>query len=402
MCLNMIKKILYNPNFIYIFAFLIPFIFYAFEWSTLYPRLSTSLFLFYLFSFLICIAVGVILQLSRPFSYRPIKEAKGNLMVLIMLYILYGAETLYSGTLPIYAVLQGNFNYAEDTFGLPVIHTFLVSFNTFYAIYLFHQYISTRQRRLLWLFILVLLPFILLVYRSSILNVLLGALIVFLFNKSVIPFRLILKTVAGVLLVFFLFGFLGNLRSANGDATYIPRSSGATEAFLESPIPKEFYWSYLYVASPVANLQNNINLVKSPEGNYKDLVLNEFLPAFVTKFIVQQEEKRFHQINPFLNVGTIYVYSFSYLRWIGISMMFFYFLLLFNGYYLLVRKSDTYKVTGLAILYNMIIFANFHNTIAYSASSLQLIYPVLFSIITFLVRQQKQREAAHLLANAAE
>lgn len=131
-------------------------------------------------------------------------------------------------------------------------------------------------------------------------------------------------------------------------------------------------------------------------------MLNEFLPGFVTKFIVQQEEKRFHQINPFLNVGTIYVYSFSYLRWIGISMMFFYFLLLFNGYYLLVRKSDTYKVTGLAILYNMIIFANFHNTIAYSASSLQLIYPVLFSIITFLVRQQKQREAAHLLANAAE
>lgn len=396
----MIKKILYNPNFIYVFAFIVPFIFYSFEWSTLYPRLSLSLFLFYLFTFLVCIAAGVIIQLTKPFSYHPIAEAKGNLAVLAILYVLYGAEAVYSGTLPIYAVLRGNFNYAEDTFGLPVIHTFLVSFNTFYAIYLFHQYVSTRKRRLLWLFLLVLLPFILLVYRSSILNVLLGALVVFLFHKSVIPFRLILKTVAGVLLVFFLFGFLGNLRSANGDATYIPRSSGATEEFLNSPIPKEFYWSYLYVASPVANLQNNINLVKSPEGNYKDLVMNEFLPAFITKFIVQQEEKRFHQINPFLNVGTIYVYSFSYLRWTGIIIMFFYFLLLFNGYYLLVRKSDTYKVTGLAILYNMIIFANFHNTIAYSASSLQLIYPVLFSMVTFLVRQQKQRSAAQELAKS--
>ena len=394
----MIKKILYNPNFVYILAFIVPFIFYSFEWSTLYPRLSLSLFLFYLFTFLVCGGVGLVIQFCRPFQYKPIEETRGNLVVLLAVYLLYGAEVLYSGTLPIYALLQGNFNYAEDAFGLPVIHTLLVSFNTFYAIFLFHQYISTRRRRLLWLFLLTLLPFILLVYRSSILNVLLGALIVFLFHKPVIPPKLILKTIAGVLLVFFLFGFMGNLRSANGDATYIPRASGATEEFLKSRIPKEFYWSYLYVASPVANLQNNINLVKSPEGNYKDLVMNEFLPAFVTKFMVQPEAKRFHQINPFLNVGTIYVYSFSYLRWPGIIMMFFYFLVLFNGYYLLIRKSDTYKVTGMAILFNMIIFANFHNTISYSASSLQLIYPVLFSIVTFFMNQYRQRKAASSLA----
>ncbi len=131
--------------------------------------------------------------------------------------------------------------------------------------------------------------------------------------------------------------------------------------------------------------------MKSPEGSYKDLVMNEFLPAFVTKFIVDQEPKKFHQINPFLNVGTIYVYSFSYLRWPGILLMFFYFIALINLYYLLIRKSDTYKVTGMAILFNMIIFANFHNTIAYSASSLQLIYPVLFSMVSFLLNQRKLR-----------
>lgn len=394
----MIKKILYNPNFIYILAFIVPFIFYSLEWSTLYPRLGLSLFVFYLFTILVCGVAGVLLQLCKPFSYRPIGEARGNVAVIISIYLLYAAELLYTGTLPIYALLQGNFKYAEEGFGLPVIHTFLVSFNTFYAIFLFHQYVSTRKRRLLWFFLLVLLPFILLVYRSSILNVLLGALIVFLFHKPVIPLKLILKTIAGVLLVFFLFGFMGNLRSANGDATYIPRASGATEEFLNSYIPKEFYWSYLYVASPVANLQNNINLVKSPEGNYNDLVLNEFLPAFFTKFIVKAEEKKFHQINPFLNVGTIYVFSFSYLRWTGMILMFLYFLILFNGYYLLIRKSDTYKVTGMAILFNMIIFANFHNTISYSASSLQLIYPVLFSIVTFFMNQYRQRKAASSLA----
>ena len=64
------------------------------------------------------------------------------------------------------------------------------------------------------------------------------------------------------------------------------------------------------MASPVANLQNNINVVKSPEGSFKDLVMSEFSPASVTKFIVDQEPMKFHQINPFLNIGTIYVYSF--------------------------------------------------------------------------------------------
>jgi len=392
----MVKKILYNPNFVYIFAFLVPFVFYSFEWSTLYPRLTFSLFLFYLFTFVVCLLAGIAISYLRPFSYKSIPESGWNLRIIAFIYLMYAAEVVYSRSLPIYALLQGNFNYSEDAFGFPVIHTFLVSINTFFAIYVFHQYISIKKRRLFWLFLLVLLPFILLVYRSSILNILLGALLVFLFSRAMIPFKLILKTLAGVILVFFMFGFLGNLRSGNGDPTYIPRSSGATEAFLNSYIPKEFYWSYLYVASPVANLQNNINEVKVPEGNYRDLLLNEFLPAFATKFLITREEKKFHQINPFLNVGTIYVYSFSYLRWPGILLMFFYFIILVNIYYLLIRRSDTYKVTGMAILFNMIIFANFHNTISYSAASLQLIYPVLFSTLSFLIQKQKTQSATVL------
>lgn len=391
----MIKKILYNPNFIYVFSFLVPFVFYSFEWSTLYPKLGLPLFLFYCFTFTICIGFGIFTNAISPFKYKTILESKSNFWVIIILYTLYTAEVAYSRTLPLYAVLQGNFNYTEDAFGLPIIHTFLVSFNTFYAIYIFHQYISTKRIRLLGMFLIVLMPFILLVYRSSILNILLGALIVFLLNKASISITLILKTVVGVLVVFFMFGFMGNLRSADGDSTYIPRSSGATEEFLNSYIPKEFYWSYLYIASPVANLQNNINEVQVPEGNYKDLVINEFLPAFATKFFRPAEEKTFHQINPFLNVGTIYVFSYSYLMWDGAVLMFFYFIILVNLYYLLIQKSDTYKVTGMAILFNIIIFANFHNTISYSASSIQLIFPILFSSVTFLLKKNKLSKQLH-------
>jgi hypothetical protein len=381
-------KILFNPNFIYIISFMVPFLFYSLEWSTIYPSLGSNLLMFYLFTFLICMVLGLIVNYSNPFEYKSIGESKGNILIIVVTYLLYGMEVMYSRTIPLFALIRNTFEYSEDSFGIPVIHTFLVSFNTFYAIYLFHQYISTKKVRLLWLFLIFVLPFILLVYRSSILSILLGALVVYLLEKKNLSGKIIFRSVAGVLLVFFMFGYMGNLRSAQGDATFIPRASGATEKFLNSSIPKEFYWSYLYVASPVANLQNNINSVRQPEGGYKDLILNEFLPAFITKFIAAPGPKQFNQINPFLNVGTIYVYSFSFLRWQGILLLFFYFMAIINFYYFVIQKSDTFKVTGMAILFNLIVFANFHNTIAYSASSIQLIYPVIFSMIQHYINRK--------------
>jgi hypothetical protein len=332
--------------------------------------------------------VGLLVSHVNPFRYKSVGESSGNISIVLITYFLYALEALYSRTVPLFALVRNTFAYTEDSFGIPVIHTFLVSFNTFYAIYLFHQYISTKKVKLLWLFFIFVFPFILLVYRSSILSVLLGALMVYLLEKTDVSMKVVLRSVVGILLVFFMFGYLGNLRSGQGDATYIPRASGATDKFLNSAIPKEFYWSYLYVASPVANLQNNINAVRVPEGGYKDLVLNEFLPAFITKFIAAPAPKQFNQINPFLNVGTIYVYSFSFLRWQGVLLLFFYFLAIINVYYYLIQKSDTFKVTGMAILFNMIVFANFHNTIAYSAASIQLIYPVIFSMIQHYINRK--------------
>jgi hypothetical protein len=378
------KKILVNPNFVYILAFILPFIVYALQWSTLYPKLTTNLVLFYVFTFAVCLILGINIQYTKPFNYKAINISSNNVATLIVVYVLYFIEVIYSHGLPILNVISGSFEYDEYAFGIPVLHTFLISFNTFYAIYLFHQYISTHKIKMIWLFLVALVPFILLVTRSSILHVLLGSFFVFLFSRPSISYKIVIKSIFGIIFILFMFGILGDIRSNSEDPTYIARASGATDEFLDSSVPKQFYWSYLYIASPVANLQNNINYTTVPGGNYKDLVLNEFLPTFLTKFLIPTQEKSFYQINPFLNVGTIYVYSFGYLRWKGLFLMFFYFIAVINFYYYFVIKSDTYKVTGLAILLNIIVFANFHNTIAYSVISVQLIYPIIFSMIKYI------------------
>lgn len=394
------KKLIANPNFIYIAAFMVPFLFYSLAWSMLYPQLRIPLFLFYLFTFLISSILGVVLHCCKPFTYTTIPVSKFNRLSIRTIYFLYFIEVLYSRKIPLVGLLTGTFEYSEDTFGLPVLHTFLVSFNTFYSIYLIHQYFSNKTRSTLYLFFWSLLPFILLVYRSSILSILLGAFLVYLFGMKRISGKMIFKSIAGVVIVLYLFGFMGNIRSGHGDPTYIPRSSGATEGFLESWVPSEFYWSYLYIASPVANLQNNIDNTDKPGGNFHQLVINECLPNFITKFVpfLQVPTVEFYQINPFLNVGTMYVYSFSYLKWKGIVFFFLYFILFINLYYLIVIKSKTFKVTGLAILFTVIIFGNFHNTIAYSASSIQLLYPVLFSAIKGLSVSRGQSQKINLNA----
>lgn len=377
------KKLISNPNFIYIAAFIVPFLFYTLGWSNLYPKLRVNLFIFYLFTFIVCGILGTIILYVKPFTYTAIPVSNKNKTTIVTIFFLYLIEILYSRNIPLFSLFTGTFNYDESNFGIPVLHTFLISFNSFYCLYIFHQYISNQKKSLLYLFLITLLPFVFLINRSSIISVILGSFIIFLIGRQKISVKMAVRSFIGTIVVLYLFGYLGNLRSGHGDSTYIPRSSEATEAFLNGPVPNEFYWSYLYIASPVANLQNNIDNTIAPGGTFKQLIINECLPNFFTKFLpfLQVPGIGFYQINPFLNVGTTYVYSFSYAKWRGILFFFIYFIILVNLYYLLLLKSYTYKVTGLAILFNIIIFANFHNTISYSASSIQLLYPVLFSML---------------------
>jgi hypothetical protein len=210
-----------------------------------------------------------------------------------------------------------------------------------------------------------------------------GSFTVYLLSQKKVSFKKILLAIFIVLFVFWGFGYLGNLRSGNGDPTYIPRASGATTEFLDSWVPKEFYWAYLYIGSPIANLENNIDLTKdNTKPEYKGFFFYELTPDFVSKKIASPKDKReFNQINEFLNVGTIYANAFSYLRWNGVYFMFFLLIFVGNVYFYLINKSKTYRVTGMAIMGNLILFSTYSNTLVYSAASFQLIYPLLLSFL---------------------
>ncbi len=374
-----------NPNFIYIITFIIPFLVYSLQWSTIYPQLSSELFTFYTISFLVAFFIGVLIDRLPGFVYKPIPAFKYNFLVLFLLYGFYAVDCLYSGYIPLIAIMGGNLFYIGNlTFGIPTLHLLVVTFNLFFALFVFHQYLSNRSWALLLSYVSALLPFIFLLQRSSIMYIFVGSVFIYFISQK----KILIKRIV-VLLVFFfaaiyLFGYFGNVRSGNGDPTFIPRASGATEEFLTGSVPLEFYWGYLYIASPVANLQNNINIDQKVDPDYKGFVVFEMLPDIATKRVAETlslTRREFNQINSFLNTGSIYARPFSFLSWKGMVIIFFYLIGLMNLYYIVIRKSFMFGATGLAIMFTVIALATFENSIWFSAYSLPLMYPVLFSII---------------------
>ena len=382
-----------NPNFIYIIAFMIPFLIYSLEWSTIYPPLTWQLFLFFAITFAVTLLLGIVIDRLPPFQYKPIPLFPYNGFVIAGLLLFYVVDCLYMGFVPLFAFSKGEANYGGSiNFGIPTIHVLFVTFNLFFALYLFHQFISTRKWSALLWYLCTFLPFIFLIQRSNIMYILIGSVFMYFISLKKVALNRIAGIVFFALIAIYMFGYLGNVRSANGDSSYIPRSSGATEEFMNSWIPKEFYWGYLYIASPMANLQNNINVEQFVKPDVTGFIVFEMTPDFASKKIAETlniARREFNQINSFLNVGTIYARAFSFLSWAGMFIIFFYLIGLMNAYYLVIRHSAMYSVSGVAMMFTLISVATFENSIWFSAYSFPLFYPFLFSVIRGLNKKTK-------------
>jgi hypothetical protein len=392
-------KYLSNPNFIYVITFTAPFLVYFLGWSTLYPSITIELLAFYLFTFSICLFTGYIVNRYVPFHFNYIPVSKYNTFIISFIILFFVADCVYARQIPLFSISSGDESYeGGKTFGIPTVHVIMVTFTLFYSLYVFHQYISNKGRKLFMLFLLTLLPFIFLLQRSNIMYIAIGAMVIFVLSLKKVAVKKLILIGLFSLFSIFIFGYLGNLRSANGDSTFIPRMSGVTDDFLKGPIPNEFYWGYLYIASPVANLQHNINTEINVRPDLKSFIVYEMIPDFITKkanIYLDVHQRSFHQLNSFLNVGTIYANSYSYLAWPGLFLMYGYLILLMNYYYIVLSKLGKYKVTGIALMFNLIAFSNFSNTIQFSAFSIQLLFPIIFSIVNQFIKS-KNKHVVHL------
>lgn len=382
-------KWLTNPFFVYILSFLLVFIVYSLGWSDVYPPISYTVKLFLLATFVISFFLGFFLEKRKMNAFKPIQSSNYNLLVIGIIFVGYVLEFIYSGGVPLLQTLRGGYSYKEFT-GIPTLHVILSTFHIFYSVYLFHQYVSrTSSRRQLLLLFLVSLMFNLLVLnRGAIMITFASCLFIYLLKLKTLKLRKLIPIPIGVLLIIYLFGIVGNIRYSvsQEDKNYILKIGGAADSFIESDIPKEYYWGYLYIASPIGNFQNIVTY-REEEFKVRNLVyfaLTEPFPDFIAKRMISLmgeeepvEDPAKYLVIPVLNAPTVYYRSFLLIGWCGAWLMYLHSAIVMLVYPFLIRKDSQYYITSWACLLTLILFNIFSNM--WQVIGTVLIWPLLFS-----------------------
>lgn len=383
-----------NPWYTYVFSFSLVLLCYSLNWSELYPSLTLPLLIFLFITFIVSLVIGW--RHKTWFIFKKINYDKNLYRVTFYIYALWIMEFIYEQGIPLIKVIKGDY-YDYTQFGIPTLHVFIVTFSSFFVVYLFHVYISNKKSNLLIIYLLNLLPAILIVNRGMFLINLVSCFFVYFiyfFNENLDFVKIAKKGFSIaliVLVIFFSFGAIGNLRTASQFAgnnpnldNFILEIGKAKGDFINSSIPKEFFWVYLYISSPLANLQANINDDRSLDldlNNFIMFINTQLLPDFISKRIsnlYDTEKERAMLITEELTVSSVYTGSYVYLSWLGLVIMAI-FIMSFPLFYIsFLSKKNKYYVTAIAILNSLYLFLIFDNMFYFSGLSLQLLYPLIF------------------------
>ncbi|WP_278020423.1 O-antigen polymerase [Flavobacterium ginsengisoli] len=377
-----------NPIWVYSWIWIFVMLVYNLRWSNYYNNLSVKLISFFCITFFLSFIGGYILEITKKNKFKEIPVSYYNLTMLLFLWVGYILEFLYSGGVPLLLVLKGSFGNYKDFTGIPTFHVILASYTIFLGVYFFHQFVSTKtNKKLLMFLILAVFPNLLVLNRGAIMITLIACLIIYLMKQNIVKITKMIKIVLGVLVVLFLFGQLGNVRNelSADNKEYILSLGGATDEFISGNVPFEYYWGYLYIASPLGNLDNLVNNYdpKFDIHNVPNLMF-EFTPDFISNRLRlifndgEIEDISNYLVVESLNAPTVYFRSYFLLGWIGMWSMYFFSMFSVICYLFILPTSGKYYLTGLGILSSIIILNTFGNM--WISSGTVLIWPLIFSL----------------------
>ncbi len=325
------NNFLANPFSLYGITWSFVLLIYQLGWSHLVPNLSRGYIIFLSSTICISFILGYIFYSKKIFTYKPLSVIPFDYLkkCSVILYILFILEIICAREIPFISYLLGNRENDYTDFGLPFVHVILNGGLTVGALFSYYGYISinnTRRKCIKYLVIFC-IPFLLMFNRGGMMFCFLGCLLIYLMKIKNLK-KIIIKISILLLLVLYIFGLLGNLRTDVGDAKNLLLEFGhATDSFKESGIPPEFFWSYIYIATPLANSQNMVNVDNRMEPSlkaYRDFTCFELLPELIAKRIstdtMHRQEKDL--IFDSFNVCSVYGRTYKYLGWWGPIFMY--------------------------------------------------------------------------------
>jgi hypothetical protein len=367
-----------NPFVIYILAFGAAVAAYALGWSDAFPPFSSESITFFGLSF----AVAGLLAAAtyRATSRVRIDNRRIPDWIIYPLALLFCADVAYSG-FPLKKLFDGTFEYADPELGIPHVHVFAVTLGTTFSAIRFSDYLATKRWRYLFEAGVPIIYMLLLVYRGAAAICFVSwAFAYFIVKRPGLPAFAGLG--AAALVGLYLFGLFGDFRQQSDQQILV--LGKASDAFERSGVPRPFFWTYTYLAAPLANLQLSSDIKNLDARSTSEFIISEFLPDVLSKRLLplvgSTNRLDTLEVSPGINVATIFGRSSVYAGWPGVAAMFGWFCLVVLVYLYLIRGSPL-AVPSLALLNTLIVFCTFQNMIAHSGAFLQIVWPPLLSAL---------------------
>lgn len=367
-----------NPFIIYIISFGGVLCAYQLKWSDIYPDLSIDLLFFFIATFFLSLifAVYISKDVERTRDYEVSKLSPAVYLFLIVGFV---SDIAYQGDIPLRLIIEG-VDYSYNNFGIPTLHVAIITFGGTFSVIRFSDYLYSKKPEFLIQALMPIIYDILIVNRGAALIAMISWIFIVIIKNDGLGVKKWIITAILLLSALYFFGIVGDIRSGEGGIEEIGKP---TESFENLGVPKAYFWTYIYLTSPFANLQEIINVLPHETGSLSGFVVGEMMPDFISKRILpiigDEEIIKTPLISPALNVTTIYARSYWYLGWIGLIIMF---VVLVAAILLYVKFTlrSPYRVPALALLNTLIVFCIFDNMIAFSGMSLQLAWLLLLPI----------------------
>lgn len=240
-----------NPFYLYSTILSIIIILYNFKWSNLYPNISFLSYLFFIVTILVSLILGKILNCKLPIKKNREKNPLNLGKLTLLIFLSHMIEFAYCGVIPLVeiAIKKSNFSYTSYQ-GIPTFHLIVVTFNSFFAVYVFNRYLIEKNKKNLFLFLVNLIPGLIIYNRGMLVLIILSCMSIYIYEKfnGILTIKSILILGIVGIVGLYLFGISGNNRSNKDyyienstDSSYIMMIGDATNEFRNSNIPKPFF-----------------------------------------------------------------------------------------------------------------------------------------------------------------
>lgn len=371
-----------NPFIVYIASFGSVIAVYQLGWSEAYPDLSPALLAFFAATFVVAAALAWMTRDDAGAArYRP-----GLLPSFVVwpLMASFAADIIYTGYVPLLSSFADGFVFSGEI-GVPSLHVFNTTFGATFSAIRFCDFLHRRRLRDLVEAIVPVVFYLLILYRGPILMLLVTWFFVWIM-KGGLGLRRAVAVAAMSIMVLFAFGKLGDLREGSQAIDKVGRPS---DAFMASGISPAYLWTFVYMTSPIANLQLAAAETSLQQYSLADLVVSELVPDVISKRILPhmraghllpEDRLATPEVSKGLNVASLYGRAMVMRGWWGVAAMFGALCALIVVYLRLMRHSP-FRLPALALLNCVIVFCTFQNMIAFSGVLLQIVWPVLLTAL---------------------